>query len=114
MKLTKENSEHYHWGDNCSGWHLVKSPELSIIEELMPPNTSEKMHYHSQAQQFFRVLKGKACFEIENESIELESGEGILIPPGAKHRISNERSEDLEFLVISQPTTRGDRIEISE
>lgn len=114
MKLTKENSEHYSWGDNCSGWHLVKSPELSIIEELMPPNTSEKMHYHSRAQQFFRVLKGKASFEIENESIELESGEGILIPPGTKHRISNEQSEDLEFLVISQPTTRGDRIEISE
>ncbi len=109
MKLTKENREHYHWGDNCRGWHLVKSPSLSIIEELMPPYTSEKRHYHSHAQQFFRVLKGKASFEIENQTIALESGEGILIPPNTKHRIRNSQSENLEFLVISQPTTRGDR-----
>ena len=45
MKTSKRNSEHYHWGNNCSGWHLVKSENLSIIEELMPPNTLEKKRF---------------------------------------------------------------------
>lgn len=111
MKKSKENSKHYIWGDNCSGWHLVETKSLSIIEELMPPNTQEKKHHHKTAQQFFKILKGKATFEIENEIIEIEAGNGIYIQPNKKHRIYNKELIDLEFLVISQPTTRGDRYE---
>jgi|TARA_B110000261_G_C12926766_1_gene294785 hypothetical protein len=53
MKKSKENSEHYNWGNNCSGWYLVKSESLSVIEELMPPKTHEIKHYHNNSQQFF-------------------------------------------------------------
>jgi hypothetical protein len=40
-KIVSINSgEHYKWGGrqgtDCDGWHLLKTPELSIIEELMP------------------------------------------------------------------------------
>lgn len=109
MKKTKENSEHYKWGDNCSGWHLINTESLSVIEELMPPNTREKKHHHKIAQQFFRILKGKAIFEIENEIVEVEEGKAIHIQPNTKHRIRNDETVDLEFLVISQPNTRRDR-----
>lgn len=112
MITSKDNSEHYNWGNNCSGWHLVKSKELSIIEELMPPNTKETKHYHKNAEQFFRILKGKAIFELEDKTIEVRAGEGIHILPKVKHRIRNDQSTDLEFIVISQPTTRGDRYEL--
>lgn len=111
MKKSKENSEHYNWGDNCSGWHLVKSKNLSIIEELMPPNTMEPKHSHKYSEQFFQILKGKATFEIEDEIIEIQVGEGIHILPKVKHRIRNDQPTNLEFIVISQPTTRGDRYE---
>lgn len=114
MKKSKENSEHYIWGDNCSGWHLVKSQSLSVIEELMPPYTQESKHYHEKSQQFFQILRGTATFEIENDIIQVESGAGIHIPPKTKHRIRNDQQENLEFIVISEPTTRGDRIEESE
>ncbi len=54
MKVTsKQNSEHYVWGNNCDGWHLLKTDSLSIIQENMPPNTHENLHFHSHAQQFF-------------------------------------------------------------
>ena len=111
MKKSKDNSKHYTWGDNCSGWHLVKSQSLSVIEELMPPNTQEKKHYHSKSQQFFRILKGKATFEVENEIFEVKDGEGIHISPNLRHRIRNDQNKDLEFIVISEPTTRGDRFD---
>ncbi|MEL6945797.1 MAG: cupin domain-containing protein, partial [Bacteroidota bacterium] len=104
---------HYNWGDNCSGWHLVKTPTLSVIEELMPPHTQEQMHYHEFAQQFFRILKGKAIFEIGEEIVEVEAGSGIHIRPNTKHRIRNDQAVDLEFLVISEPTTRGDRYQLA-
>ncbi|MEZ4874156.1 MAG: cupin domain-containing protein [Flavobacteriaceae bacterium] len=112
MKKTKENSEHYLWGAQCSGWHLVKTPTLSVIEESMPPGAQEQYHYHKDAQQFFRILKGRATFEVEGEIIEVNAGEGIHIPPKVTHRIRNDQSEDLEFMVISEPTSRGDRYDI--
>ncbi len=42
MIINTESAKHYKWGGpqgtDCDGWHLVKTPELSVIEELMPPN----------------------------------------------------------------------------
>ncbi len=110
MKRNKQNSEHYYWGQQCSGWHLVKSKHLSIIQEHMPPATQEQKHYHHFAEQFFFILGGVASFQIEEEWIEVEQGEGIHILPEIKHLIKNKREKDLEFLVISQPSTRGDRV----
>ncbi|AWX45213.1 hypothetical protein HME9304_02225 [Flagellimonas maritima] len=54
-------------------------------------------------------MSGKATFEIEDKVIEIDKGSGIHIPPKTKHRILNRQSENLEFIVISEPTTRGDR-----
>ena len=110
MKKTKENIEHY----NCSGWYLFKSQSLSVIEELMPPKTQENKHYHNFSQQYFRILSGKATFEIEDKIIEIDKGAGIHIPAKTKHRIRNDQSENLEFIVISEPTTRGDRYDETE
>jgi hypothetical protein len=39
-------AEHYVWGDVCDGWHLVKSPSLSVIQERVPPGGAEVKHYH--------------------------------------------------------------------
>jgi len=44
----------------------------------------------------------------------VRQGESISIEPGAKHFISNETDEEIEFLVISNPPTDHDRIEIKE
>lgn len=113
MIKSVKNAEHYWWGEKCEGWHLVKSQELSIIQELMPPGTAEHKHFHQTAFQFFYILKGTATFELGNEIIEASENEGISINPGLKHQIKNLTDNDLEFIVISQPTTRGDRINIT-
>lgn len=56
MIKNQTNAEHYIWGAHCEGWHLVKTDDLSIIQERMPPGTAEKRHYHQHAQQFFFIL----------------------------------------------------------
>lgn len=112
IAVSVDNTEHYRWGDACDGWHLVKSQELSIIEERMPPNTAERRHFHHKADQFFYVLSGEAQMEIEGEIFTLTVRSGIFIQHGRPHRISNKSDQDVTFLVISRPTTRGDRQEI--
>ncbi|ATL47256.1 cupin [Chitinophaga caeni] len=110
MKKTLADVPHYFWGDGCEGWRMVESDSLSIIREKMPPGTSEQLHYHQQAQQFFYMLSGEARFEIAGESTVVKAGEGIRIMPGLKHRILNESGVAIEFIVTSAPATRGDRI----
>lgn len=110
MKISKQNAEHYTWGDNCDGWHLVKNKDLSIIHERMPVNTSEVRHYHNYARQFFFVLSGTATIEISGKRIILSREEGIEVPPLVPHQMLNESKHDVEFIVISQPTSKDDRI----
>lgn len=108
--ISRASAEHYTWGQNCHGWHLVKETALSVIEEVMPAHTAEQLHRHHVAQQFFYILSGEAVMEIAGKSIALPAGEGFSVAPGQAHRIRNSSSREVRFLVISQPSTKyGDR-----
>ena len=110
MIKSEENSEQYFWGEKCGSWVLLDSENLSIKQEKMPKKTKEKLHFHEKAQQFFYILSGTATFYINDEKFELNAKEGISILQNFKHFIANESLEDLEFLVISNPSTNNDRI----
>ena len=107
--VSRENAEHYRWGDDCDGWHLVKDANLSVIEELLPSGASEVRHYHQKAQQFFYVLSGEVMMEVEGRNTLLGASSGIRILPGVRHQISNPSSGPSRILVISQPPGHGDR-----
>jgi quercetin dioxygenase-like cupin family protein len=108
--VSKQNAEHYVWGAACDGWHLVKQPELSVIEERMPPGTSEVRHYHVHSRQFFYCLNGELTLEVEHHEYILRFGEGIEIRPGQRHQAMNRSHADAAMLVVSQPPSHGDRV----
>jgi mannose-6-phosphate isomerase-like protein (cupin superfamily) len=108
--VSRATAEHYTWGGQCDGWHLVKDDKLSVIEEQMPAGASEVTHYHERAQQFFFVLSGEAVMEVEGCGIRLAAREGLRILPGVSHQIRNESREPVHFLVISQPPSHADRV----
>jgi len=112
MKIVsrEQSLHHYLWGNACDGWNLADNPELSVKLERMPPQTAEQEHYHERSRQFFFILKGEAVFQTEEGRISLQPQQGLEIRPGLRHRIMNEGSEDLEFILCSQPSTAGDRI----
>ena len=112
--IDKQTAEHYIWGDNCDSWVLADTIGLSVKQESMPTLAREKLHFHTKAQQFFYILKGSATFYLEENKITVIEQKGILIQPNTKHYIANETTEQLDFLVISQPTTNSDRTTIEE
>jgi mannose-6-phosphate isomerase-like protein (cupin superfamily) len=112
MITSTENAEHYTWGEHCDGWHLLKSPTLSVIQERMLPGTGEQLHYHHNAQQVFYILLGTATFEVEGEQKIVRANQSIHITPNTKHRILNNGDADLHFLVISEPKAHGDRVNL--
>ena len=103
-------AEHYVWGGNCDGWHLVKQPNLSVIEERMPPGSSEVRHHHVRAHQFFYTLSGELTLEVEGHDYILRAGDGMEVHPGQRHQAINRSDAEVQMLVVSHPPSHGDRV----
>ncbi len=114
--ISVANAEHYKWGGptatDCDGWYLQRSAGLNVIEELMPPGTAETRHLHRHARQFFYVLAGELTLEVEHHDFVLHAGEGLEIAPGQEHQAMNRSAKDARMLVVSQPPSHGDRVEV--
>ncbi|WP_165305001.1 cupin domain-containing protein [Pedobacter sp. SYP-B3415] len=78
----------------------------------MPGGATEQLHLRREAAQFFYVLRGIATVYVNEAETQLHPWQGIGITPGQPHRIANEHSGELEFLAISNPPTREDRINV--
>jgi len=110
--IDKTTAEHYQWGEQCDGWYLLKRKDLLIIHERMPPQTAERRHYHEYSRQFFFVLSGELCMELAGETYRLQAQQSLEIPPNISHQACNASQQPVEFLVISHPSTRGDRYDL--
>ncbi len=110
--IDRSTAEHYTWGGRCDGWHLLKRADLSVIAERVPPGGSEARHVHSKATQFFFILSGRAVIEVDGKRIALAEGQGLEIGPGTAHQFLNEGTVDVDFLLVSHPSTRGDRTDV--
>ena len=110
MLISVENAEHYVWGEVCDGWHLLKREDMSIIQERVPAGRAEVIHYHNLARQFFYILDGEGTMVSEGQEILMKKGQGLEIPPQVRHQFMNQSNADVHFLVISVPSTRGDRV----
>jgi mannose-6-phosphate isomerase-like protein (cupin superfamily) len=108
--IDRANAEHYLWGINCDGWHLVKHDDMSIIIERVPAGSSEQRHFHIHSRQFFYILTGEAEIEVDGDIRVLQTQQGIEIAPGVAHQFRNESNSDVTFLVISVPKSHHDRV----
>lgn len=113
MMINCNLADHYTWGVGCDGWHLIRSPDASVIQERMPPRAAEIPHYHRHSRQFFFVLRGILTMQRESTSISLHPGDGMEVDPGVPHHVRNESEDDVEFLVTSWPPSHGDRVTVS-
>ena len=112
MSISIKDAEHYIWGDVCDGWHLLKHDDMSVIQERVPAGGAEVMHYHNEARQFFYILEGEGTMVFEDREVALNKGDGIEIEPRVNYQFRNCSSVDVHFLVMSVPSTSGDRVDI--
>ncbi|MGQ3487682.1 cupin domain-containing protein [Roseovarius pacificus] len=109
--VSKDTAEHYGWGARCDGWILASGQDLLIIQERMPAGTAEVRHYHRRAKQFFIVLSGRLTMEADGDVFEIDAQQGIEIRKDVPHQARNDSDQEVVFLVVSAPTSRGDRVE---
>ena len=113
QRVSVASAEHYAWGDPerpCDAWHLVRTPELSVLLERMPPGAQEVRHAHRRSRQFFFVLEGELAINLGGREWALADGQGIEVAPLTPHQVFNRTRDHVRFLVISQPPSPGDRV----
>jgi mannose-6-phosphate isomerase-like protein (cupin superfamily) len=112
--MNKAKAEHYKWGTGCDGWRLLNRADLSVIQERIPPGLGEVLHFHERARQVFYVLEGHLEIEVASEKMVLALGDSLEIAPLQHHRVTNTSDSDAHFLVISSPSTTGDRTNLGQ
>lgn len=73
----------------------------SLAEASMSPGQVTDRHYHKASEEFYFLLEGQALMEIDGETRDVGPGDGILIPPGARHQITARTP--LRFLCCCAP-----------
>lgn len=109
---SRRNAEHYTWGGACDGWRLLSRDNLSVIEERVPPGQGEVRHFHRRARHLFYVLSGRLRIELPSGAVAIGAGESLEIASRAIHRVLHPFDADTVFLVISSPSTAGDRTNV--
>ena len=99
-------------GEQFQAWKLVDSAALSVVFEEMPAGGAEGLHKHINVQQLFFILEGSATFNLEGVIYELKAHQSIYVYPGQAHFIQNNSNDPIKFLVISNPHSHYDRVDL--
>ena len=75
----------------------------SLAEATLPPGASTGAHRHPKSEEIYYVLSGCGSMTVGDETREVKPHDGILIPPGSLHSITNTGAEPLVFLCCCSP-----------
>lgn len=73
----------------------------SLAEATVEAGGVTERHHHRLSEEIYFILEGEGVIEIDGEERAVRPGDGILIPPGARHRI--RASCRLRFLCCCAP-----------
>lgn len=73
----------------------------SLAEATLTAGQSTDPHYHRKSEEFYFILEGDGRMEVDGESRDVGPGDAVLIPPGARHRITARSA--LRFLCCCAP-----------
>ncbi len=59
----------------------------SLAEATVEAGRITERHHHRLSEEFYFILEGEGVMEVDGEERRVRAGDGILIPPGAWHRI---------------------------
>jgi mannose-6-phosphate isomerase-like protein (cupin superfamily) len=75
----------------------------SLAEATLLPGSATDAHVHPNTEEFYYILQGSGDMTVGSARRQVGPGDGILIPPGARHTIRNDGKEPLVFLCCCVP-----------
>jgi mannose-6-phosphate isomerase-like protein (cupin superfamily) len=75
----------------------------SLAEATVPSGAETEEHHHRLTEEIYYVLRGRGLVIVGSDRRVVGPDDGILIPPGTRHRIRNIGQEPLVFLCCCSP-----------
>jgi len=93
-------------------WGTYKTIEQSnnyqVKHIVVYPGKRLSLQYHKHRNEHWTIVNGKGTAQLNDKSIKMDVGSFIVIPKLAKHRMSNETEENLEFIEIQVGSYLGE------
>lgn len=83
---------------------FLREPSMSIGLYRLAVGTTDQQKPHSEDELYY-VIEGRACFQAENEEIQVQQGSLIYVKAYDEHRF-HTITEDLTVLVFFAPAER--------
>jgi quercetin dioxygenase-like cupin family protein len=84
-------------GDDTAGSFFMSEATIEPGFPGPPPHQHERLH------DMFYVLDGVLTMQLTEETLEVEAGTFVCVPPGVKHTFSNPSDTAVRFLNFNTP-----------
>jgi len=106
-KLTPRTGE-YSWGQMI--WLIdglnADSPDMSLARMEVEAGRTSEAHVHSNCHECIHVLSGAITEVIDNEPVELGTGETVFVPQGSEHYTVNSGTERAILIISFSASSR--------
>ena len=91
----------------CTKADLVQGRVQMINWARLPALSSFQLHYHEDMQEVFILMKGRVSMLVDGEESVMEPQDAVLVPPMARHKMTNLLDSDAEYVVLGISTEKG-------
>jgi mannose-6-phosphate isomerase-like protein (cupin superfamily) len=105
-----DSAQEFYTAERCHILELSNSADdeaLSIARARVEPGVTTAFHKVIDTAERYVILAGAGLEGQEPEKVGI--GDVVLIPPGARQRITNTGDDDLIFLALCTPRFRQER-----
>ena len=97
--------EEREWG---SFENLLDTDYCKVKRIIVKPHQRLSYQYHHKRSECWVIVQGIATVTQDDKEIEYKEGEIVDIPVGMKHRVRNDKEEDLIFIETQTGTYFGE------
>ncbi|MGZ8752835.1 MAG: cupin domain-containing protein [Acidimicrobiia bacterium] len=65
--------------------------------------SDSRKHFHAKTTEYYFVVSGRGEMELGDETVAIEAGDMIMVPPGVRHTSRPTTDADLEILIVVRP-----------
>ena len=81
----------------------INSLNMTFGVATIPPKTSMDPHAHNKEEEIIYILNGDGFVYIDGTKESIEQGSVIKLPIGSSHYLSNNSSDDMNFIFCFHP-----------
>ena len=71
-----------------------------IHDDTLPPGTSIGYHNHGEEEEYYYVIEGAGCMQLDDEEHRISAGDVAVLYPGGAHGLVNDTDAPLRVIVI--------------